>query len=63
MDPSIFTRKIINYNNFYEDVSKDIVFKVYNFKKSVTKIKSKARHLLSYNLNSNLGYVFGPILP
>jgi 3-methyladenine DNA glycosylase AlkC len=35
-DKAMFNRKELdNYNNIYEDHCKDIVFKVYNFKKSL----------------------------
>ena len=46
----MFNREeIINDNNIYDDHLKDIVFKVYNFKKSFTRdFKKKARHYIRY---------------
>merc|ERR1711862_671137 len=56
-DKAMFNRKELdNYNNIYEDHSKDIVFKVYNFKKSFTRdFKKKARHYITYAFYQDWG--------
>lgn len=51
----IYREQVRESVNFNETLHKDVIFKVYTFKKPVTFIKSTARHLLAYSLNKFFG--------